>query len=443
MQFFPDNFNLFRSLKSLMKKKRRGAYHYGDESDGSDSDDDGGGGASSRVILHTVASSHSINPQLGDGNSLDTSARRSGRRGTDRKKYTIDSVDFGLSDDGDGEGGDSVDASDSETVEGSGRRSDADFVVVKVVEKILGRRMSTRPVKKQQKEKSCASPKEDRLNANMQKSLYGEKSEGKVEVEHRVDGSQRQEKAEVEEEEEQVEEFYLKYKGFSYMHCEWKALDEITDPRIATKLKKFLSKNGTEPLPPPSADDDDGTTVLFNPDYVEVDRVLDIRIYDRVSGDIVTDDVLNPDGTIKRHQCQQRSRKKRGRPSRSRIREEGLEDEAATTNADTPDTVESETQDEAPALDDEQPATVTYYLVKWRSLPYEDATWELAEDVDPAKVREYMRIRNPPKNPPVIRDSNHKVCEVSFTLLRFKTYLSECFYGTDYSTGPVCVASNH
>lgn len=207
------------------------------------------------------------------------------------------------------------------------------------------------------------------------------------------------------------------------MHCEWKALDEIADPRIATKLKKFLAKNGTDPLPPPSADDDDGTTVLFNPDYVEVDRVLDIRIYDRASGDIVTDDVLNPDGTVKRPQSQQRNRKKRGRPPRSRTREEGLDDEAATTNVDTPDTAESETQDEAPTLDDEQPVTVTYYLVKWRSLPYEDATWELAEDVDPAKVREFMRIRNPPKNPPVIRDSNHKVCEVSFTRLKLKIHV--------------------
>ncbi|KAH9281016.1 Chromodomain-helicase-DNA-binding protein 7 [Echinococcus granulosus] len=403
-----------KSLKSLMKKKRRGAYHYGDESDGSDSDDDGGG-CSSRAALHPVASSHSINSQLDDENSLDSSARRSGRRGTDRKKYTIDSVDFGLSDDGDGEGGDSADASDNETVEGSGRRSGADFVVVKVVEKILGHRMSTRPVKKLQKGQRCVSPKRDHPNPDMREMNPSvKKDDGKVkEAEHRMDRDQQhQEKAEVEEEEEeeeQVEEFYLKYKGFSYMHCEWKALDEIADPRIATKLKKFLAKNGTEPLPPPSADDDDGTTVLFNPDYVEVDRVLDIRIYDRVSGDIVTDDVLNPDGTIKRPQGQQRSRKKRGRPPRSRTQGEGLEDEVATTNADTPDTAESETQDEAPTLNDEQPATVTYYLVKWRSLPYEDATWELAEDVDPAKVREYMRIRNPPKNPPVIRDSNHKI----------------------------------
>lgn len=191
----------------------------------------------------------------------------------------------------------------------------------------------------------------------------------------------------------------------SYMHCEWKALDEIADPRIGTKLKKFVAKNGTEPLPAYNADDDDGTTVLFNPDYVEVDRVLDIRIYDKVTGKIITDEVLNPDATIKRpSQIQKKTNKRRGRPPRP-AKEEDLEDDTATT----PETAESEVQEEGSPMEDEQPATVTYYLVKWRSLPYEDATWELAEDVDPTKVKEFMRIRNPPRNPPVIRDSNHRI----------------------------------
>ena len=29
----------------------------------------------------------------------------------------------------------------------------------------------------------------------------------------------------------------------------------------------------------------------------------------------------------------------------------------------------------------------THYLVKWRALPYEESTWELAQDVDKQKVR--------------------------------------------------------
>lgn len=54
------------------------------------------------------------------------------------------------------------------------------------------------------------------------------------------------------------------------------------------------------------------------------------------------------------------------------------------------------------------PVNVTYYLVKWRSLAYEDATWELAQDVDLAKVKEFLKWQNPPKSAPVPRDSNYK-----------------------------------
>lgn len=40
-----------------------------------------------------------------------------------------------------------------------------------------------------------------------------------------------------------------------------------------------------------------------------------------------------------------------------------------------------------------------YYLVKWRSLQYEDSTWELEQDVDPAKIEVFERIRyTPPKD---------------------------------------------
>lgn len=35
---------------------------------------------------------------------------------------------------------------------------------------------------------------------------------------------------------------------------------------------------------------------------------------------------------------------------------------------------------------------MVYYLVKWMSLPYEDATWELKEDVDETKVGDFRKI---------------------------------------------------
>lgn len=36
---------------------------------------------------------------------------------------------------------------------------------------------------------------------------------------------------------------------------------------------------------------------------------------------------------------------------------------------------------------------VTHYLVKWRSLPYEDATWELEEDVDAESIRKFNLLQ--------------------------------------------------
>uniref|UniRef100_W5KQJ9 Chromodomain helicase DNA binding protein 6 n=1 Tax=Astyanax mexicanus TaxID=7994 RepID=W5KQJ9_ASTMX len=123
---------------------------------------------------------------------------------------------------------------------------------------------------------------------------------------------------------EELEEFYVKYRNFSYLHCKWATLEELEkDPRIHQKIKRFRNKQAqmkhifTEP-------DED----LFNPDYIEVDRVLEIAI-----------------------------------------------------------TTDTETGEE-----------VTHYLVKWCSLSYEESTWELQEDVDPVKIREFEELKRIPEN---------------------------------------------
>lgn len=36
---------------------------------------------------------------------------------------------------------------------------------------------------------------------------------------------------------------------------------------------------------------------------------------------------------------------------------------------------------------------VIYYLVKWCSLPYEDSTWELKDDVDQSKIEEFEQLQ--------------------------------------------------
>ena len=35
---------------------------------------------------------------------------------------------------------------------------------------------------------------------------------------------------------------------------------------------------------------------------------------------------------------------------------------------------------------------MTHYLVKWCSLPYEDSTWELRQDIDQAKIEEFEKL---------------------------------------------------
>uniref|UniRef100_A0A670JFG9 Chromodomain helicase DNA binding protein 9 n=1 Tax=Podarcis muralis TaxID=64176 RepID=A0A670JFG9_PODMU len=101
----------------------------------------------------------------------------------------------------------------------------------------------------------------------------------------------------------------------SYLHCEWATEQQLLkDKRIQQKIKRFKLRQAQrahffeEP---------------FNPDYIEVDRVLEVSF------------------------CED---KDTGEP-------------------------------------------VTYYLVKWCSLPYEDSTWELKEDVDQGKIEEFEQLQ--------------------------------------------------
>lgn len=117
-------------------------------------------------------------------------------------------------------------------------------------------------------------------------------------------------------EEVEVEEFYVKYKNFSYLHCQWASVEDLEkDKRIQQKIKRFKSKQGQSKFLSEIEDD------LFNPDYVEVDRIMDFA----------------------------RSTDDRGEP-------------------------------------------VIHYLVKWCSLPYEDSTWELKQDIDQTKIEEFEKL---------------------------------------------------
>uniref|UniRef100_A0A8C1SQW9 Chromodomain helicase DNA binding protein 8 n=1 Tax=Cyprinus carpio TaxID=7962 RepID=A0A8C1SQW9_CYPCA len=103
-----------------------------------------------------------------------------------------------------------------------------------------------------------------------------------------------------------VEEFFVKYKNYSYMHCEWASLEQLERDKRIHQNHMALEN--------------------FTNYYVEVDRILD----------------------------------------------------------------------ESHSVDKDNGEPVVYYLVKWCSLPYEDATWELKEDVDEAKVEEFRKIESRP-----------------------------------------------
>ena len=121
----------------------------------------------------------------------------------------------------------------------------------------------------------------------------------------------------------EVEEFYVKFKNFSYLHCQWLTEEELLrgDKRVGQKIRRFQQKQRGSSNCLDFCEED-----AFNPDYVEVDRVLDTSSH--------TDPVTE--------------------------------------------------------------ITTKHYLVKWRSLPYEDCTWELENDVDPKKITDFEKWRVPP-----------------------------------------------
>lgn len=66
-----------------------------------------------------------------------------------------------------------------------------------------------------------------------------DESEKNEENEQNLDDTEDSTKKTVE-----VDEYYVKYRNFSYLHCEWKTEEELMkgDKRIAAKLKRFKQK---------------------------------------------------------------------------------------------------------------------------------------------------------------------------------------------------------
>ncbi|XP_034559711.1 chromodomain-helicase-DNA-binding protein 7 isoform X3 [Notolabrus celidotus] len=102
-------------------------------------------------------------------------------------------------------------------------------------------------------------------------------------VVEKIMGMRTSKKQPEEGEEVEVEEFYVKFKGFSYLHCRWAELEELEkDKRIHQKIKRFRAKQQLNSFITEMDDEP------FNPDYVEVDRVLDISESTDENGEMVT-----------------------------------------------------------------------------------------------------------------------------------------------------------
>lgn len=57
---------------------------------------------------------------------------------------------------------------------------------------------------------------------------------------------------------------------------------------------------------------------------------------------------------------------------------------------------------------------MTHYLVKWCSLSYEEATWELQEDLDPEKIREFEEVQKLPADLRHVVSRNAKIVIFKF-----------------------------
>ncbi|XP_047133155.1 chromodomain-helicase-DNA-binding protein 8 isoform X1 [Hydra vulgaris] len=83
-----------------------------------------------------------------------------------------------------------------------------------------------------------------------------------------------------------VEEYFVKYKAYSYLHCEWGTAEQLAkkDKRVHAKIKRYQQKRDSTLAFLNELDDEP-----FNPEYIEIDRVLDMQ----TTQDPVTNEKFN------------------------------------------------------------------------------------------------------------------------------------------------------
>jgi chromodomain-helicase-DNA-binding protein 7 len=254
-----------------------------------------------------------------------------------------------------------------------------------------------------------------------------------------------------------VEEFYVKYKNMSYLHCDWRTLEELEkgDRRVAQKIKRYKQKKDNSNVF--SFMDED----LFDPQYCEVDRILAVNEVEEMVPDsedeaevkkeqaaetevkLETQNVDQDQGVkSEEYKSTEQDRDDSNNPDSNKPQERT----EATQNPDSGDTQKQDTEMADQSIADEKPKVETdvkdvemkdessqlsvekapiedasaelkskpaevpaeekpkkmkkkisrHYLVKWRALSYEDSTWELEEHLDPEKIKHFERFKDPP-----------------------------------------------
>lgn len=171
-----------------------------------------------------------------------------------------------------------------------------------------------------------------------------------------------------------VQLYLVKWRNLSYLHCTWESEEELMrleGPRMKQKIMVSLSLPCDLALPAQRAEpalrpERLRCGRLLQPDYTEVDRVLDVRIVPK-------------DESVDVHLEEQR--RHRGALPETEYREHGL--------------------------------YVKEFRVKWRGLPYKDLSWEIFDDFqDSAAIvayydhlnRDVSMLNNPPSWRPSISE---------------------------------------
>ncbi|OQS03503.1 chromodomain-helicase-DNA-binding protein [Thraustotheca clavata] len=75
-------------------------------------------------------------------------------------------------------------------------------------------------------------------------------------------------------------QFFIKWKGYSYMHASWETEETLLqiDPNNKNRIKRYMEKSNLAAIP--RAIDNEDEIEYFNPEYLEIHRILESRYED-------------------------------------------------------------------------------------------------------------------------------------------------------------------